>query len=493
MTDQLSLGLRRPQYPPTPDVLQSALAWSFFQRPSGAAALIFERLAQVGPRTLIISSTRPDSGEYKDAWRDALINNGVMSYGRPDALAVSQAVAGSIRGIEPVKGAGVPAAPIGPACALLTDASGAMATANPPNFAQLINQLFRLGVSVEEPDSSLASEMWYHALTRSASRGALSAIDRSVFEAVIQRLIPSAGRVADWPPRDVIPNDTTLPDNVPNWWKSADFDPSQTPFGWFRVAWSRLCSPDWVDVLPPRRWCDWASCVLRQAIAFGFLWEAHFYRTMARVVLGGESLLEDGSDPFAILSGRPLIEWGTTGSISARDVKPRIRAQLRTGLACREVFSDAEWKFDSRRSSSLADVVRHIKARARGPFIQDLRTALHDGPKPPGLKNLIETVEYSLLCRRDIGSSADYYGLTRTVSRRFTHIAPAPEWLVVIASLSATAPRQTCRLADVLISLRALGLGVRIDTVTAELERVGMCAGAPDADEGLLVSPAFGG
>lgn len=228
-------------------------------------------------------------------------------------------------------------------------------------------------------------------------------------------------------------------------------------------------------------------------MAFGFLWEAWFYGEIARALVGPAADAKES--PLIAASGRarPLLPWLNKGTISGRDIKPRLRHSLKSGLACQELVETIGERFAGRGPATILGLVATLRKNATKAEIDEARNAIAGRVQPRGLKNLVETVEYSLLCRRESGAAADHYGLTRTVSRRFTHVSPSPEWLVVIASLAALGPSQTCRLADVLGFVRSLGLQPPIDVVTAELERVGMCASAPDADEGLLVSPAFGG
>jgi hypothetical protein len=353
-----------------------------------------------------------------------------------------------------------------------------------------------LGSISSNPDCAptpLASELWYAAVMKVAKgTDLLRAIDAALFQSVIKaNLDPKA--IPDWPPCARPPNELSVPDGPPRWWTGSDFDPAETPFGWFAESWRKLCSDEWIQALPPRRWTDWASCLIRQALAFCFLWEAHFFRVLGRYVAMENS--EPPETAAARIRAAPLglIPWATAGSIATLDIKPRMRDLLRTGHACRAAFWEWQASTVAPKDKSLVGMLSYTRKRASKALRGQLVAALDGNAKAGGLSNLIETVEYSLLCRRDTGRSADFYGFTKTVSRRFTHVAPSPEWIVVISSVAAPGPSVGCRLADVIVSLQRLGLQPRIDTLVQELERAGLCASAPDGDEGILVSPAFGG
>lgn len=497
MTPWIFSDLYRPQYPPTPDVLQSALAWSFFAPApaNGARGFIYYRESATQPKRVQIVSTRPDIPE-SSAWISALRGQGLFYDGGPVEGEVAHAAANALVGIEPLKGTGNTAAPLGLAAALLQDPSGAMGVANPPNFAALINQIYLMGSPSSTPgraSTQLASELWFQAVTKIAKgTDLLRALDAALFHSVIKaNLDPKT--TPDWPPGARTPNKTSVPDGPPKWWTGSDFDPVDTPFGWFADSWKKLCSDEWILALPPRRWTDWASCLIRQALAFSFLWEAHFFRVLGRFVAIESS--ESPETAAARIRSAPmgLIPWATAGSIATLDIKPRVRDLLRTGLACRAAFWEWQASTVAPKDKSLIGMLNYMRQRASKALRKQLVQALDGNQEAGGLRNLIETVEYSLLCRRDTGRSADFYGFTKTISRRFTHVAPSPEWIVVISSVAAPGPSVGCRLADVIVSLQRLGLQPRIDTLVRELERAGLCASAPDGDEGILVSPAFGG
>ena len=488
--------LHRPQYPPTPDVLQSALGWSFFDAASTdtARGFIYDRQSSTQPKRVRVASTRPDLPDNR-IWISALHVQGLLTEGGPVDGVMARAAAESLIGVEPLKGTGITAAPLGLSASLLQDPSGAMGVANPPNFAALINQLFLLGSRpAKRPavPAKLASELWYEAITKIANGNRLlRSIDAALFQAVIKSNLDT-GALVEWPPRNRAPNKLSLPESPPDWWTGEDFACSETPFGWFADSWKKLCSEEWIQALPPRRWTDWASCLVRQALAFCFLWEAHFFTNLARYIVLDES--EPPESVAARITFPPigLVPWVTAGSIAALDVKPGMRNMLRIGHACRAAL----WKWQETTpqpsDSTLVSMLRHARRRATKALRRQLLDALDGSAQAGGLRNLVETVEYSLLCRRDTGRSADFYGFTKTVSRRFTHVAPSPEWIVVMSSVAARGPGLDCSLADVLASLRRLGLQPRIDTLVRELERAGLCASAPDGDEGILVSPAFG-
>lgn len=168
------------------------------------------------------------------------------------------------------------------------------------------------------------------------------------------------------------------------------------------------------------------------------------------------------------------------------DVMPSIRKLLTQGLACRNAIVEAVAKLEA-EPYDLADLVRAMRTQAQEP----VKRALTSSTRPAGLPNLIETVRYALLARGSI-EAPDHHALLKVVSRNYTHVAPAPEWIVVMSAMAASGPSGVVRLGDVQASLEALGFKPRIDFLLAELERAGLCASAADGDEGIEINLGFG-
>lgn len=168
------------------------------------------------------------------------------------------------------------------------------------------------------------------------------------------------------------------------------------------------------------------------------------------------------------------------------DVMPSIKKLLTQGLACRRAIIEATKGLDA-EPADLASLV--LALRDVPP--ESIRSALVGASRPAGLPNLIETVRYALLARSSL-DAPDHHALLKVVSRNYTHVAPAPEWIVVVSAMAARGPSDLVRLGDVQASLEALGFKPRLDFLLEALERAGLCASAPDGDEGIEINLGFG-
>lgn len=476
--------LRRPQYPSSPEVLLSALAWSVVPRAEGGdkAGLIYERFAAT--KGVIIQQTKP-SGSEMVRFGEQLSSFGVRALGEPKYADVAEAVATSLNGIRPLKGKGRSSSAIGIAPALLQDPVGGLSAENPPNFAQLINTIYALG----GPDiGTTAAERWFEAARHHASQAPLSGIERALATGTLAGLL----RESDpWPPTKPISLKVSRPSDPPPWWLAeVHKNGYATPFQWFRVAWDRLCSPDWHERLPARRWASWAICVLRHGLAFTFLWEANFFTEIARGVASKE-IDSETLARWAMVPVRPLVPY-RRGSVSEMNVGSSINKALAIGLACREAIEELIGE-EGHGVTSLAELVDLLRKRAGQAQHAELARALTGPSAGSRLGNLQETVRYSLLARTVASQGdVDHYGMLKTVNRNYTHVLPGAEWIVVMAAMAAPRPDSVVRLGDVMQSIKALGFQPRIDFLLAELERAGLCASSPDGDEGIEINLGFG-
>lgn len=469
--------LRRPQYPPSPEILLSALAWSLVERAKGTEhqGLIYLRHGRVR-RGVSITSTFPQK-ETLEAYRQALVAAGVRDANGDLSLDEARACALALKGMAVEKSAGTATSAIGVGVALMQDPIGGLAVANPPNFAHLFNTMYVLGGGVGQT----AAERWYEAAKQYSHERRLAAIEQPLVQCVLAKFIE--GGVSQLSnPR---PSRSSIPPVAPEWWRREVIDAGiGTPFSWFRTSWDRLCSPEWYEVLPARRWTSWALCTLRTALGFTFLWEAHFFSELARGALERDRA-ESHVVQRALCPPNPLIPY-QRGSISQMDVMPAIKRMLAQGQACRKAIEAALQK-ERQVFASLAEFVAWLRQSSR----EGLEQALGGGGDTSGSQNLEETVRYALL-QRGADSTADQNGLLRVVSKRFTHVAPGAEWIVVMSALSTPGPTHVLRLGDVQASLEALGFKPRIDFLLGELEKAGLCATASDGDEGIEIDLEFG-
>lgn len=474
------LDLKRPQYPSSPEVLLSALAWSVTPRSTehNETGLIYQRKESRAKRGVVIEQTMP-RGEALEAFRQSLQSNGWSTAAAGDLPKdVAVAAADAMLGVKPPKGVGYASSAIGFAGALLQDPVGSLATKNPPNFANLINTMYALGGNI---DGQTAASRWFDVARHYSETGNLKALEDAFAATTLKRFLPEG----IWRPETPEPAKGTTPEPVPSWWQEEIFSTGTgTPFSWFHNSWNRLCSPEWYKILPPRRWSGWAVCVLRNAIGFTFLWEANFFLELAR------GIADRKRDPgtvahWALSPTRPLIPY-QRGGIAQMNVMPSIKRLLTQGLACRKAITEATNNL-SHSPSNLTGLIEGLRAIDSN----SISAALGGSGNTGGLSNLIETVRYSLLAR-STPEAPDHHALLKVVSRNYTHVAPAPEWIVVMSAMSANGPSDIVRLGDVQSSLEDLGFKPRIDFLLGELERAGLCASASDGDEGIEINLGFG-
>lgn len=471
--------LKRPQYPSSPEVLLSALAWSVVPRAADQndTGLIYRRKDSRAKRGVTIEQTMP-RGEALEDFRTSLQSHGWSTTEGDLPLIVAEAAASAMLGVKPPKGVGYASSAIGLAGALLQDPVGGLATKNPPNFANLINTMYALGGGGND---KTAASLWFDVACYYSSTAELEALEDSFAETTLKRFLAEG----EWRPKLANATKTSLPERAPLWWQRDVIEKGVgTPFDWFHSSWSRLCSPEWYKTLPPRRWAGWAVCVLRNALGFTFLWEANFFLELARGVADLDR------DPVTVASWalsptRPLVPY-QRGGIAQMNVMPSIRQLLKQGLACRNAIIDAAGQL-SNTPKDLPELI----ASLRTANLESIKTALGCNRNPPGYSNLVETVRYSLLARSAM-DAPDHHALLKVVSRNYTHVAPAPEWIVVMSAMAAAGPSSVVRLGDVQRSLEDLGFKPRIDFLLAELERAGLCASASDGDEGIEINLGFG-
>lgn len=472
--------LKRPQYPSSPEVLLSALAWSVTPRTSGnkETGLIYHRKETQAKRGVVIKQTMPRH-ESLEAFRKHLQTNGwATSAGGDLPKEVAEAAAGALLGVKPQKGIGYTSSAIGFAGALLQDPMGGLAVRNPPNFANLINTMYSLGGG---SDRKTAAEQWFDVACHYSKSPKLEGLENALAATTLEQYLPEGS----WRPTAPTVSDASAPGPAPSWWQNeVVLMGTGTPFSWFHKSWNRLCSPEWYEILTPRRWAGWAVCVLRNAIGFTFLWEANFFLELARGIADHERDPETVAHR-ALSPTRPLIPY-QRGGIAQMDVMPSIKRLLTQGLACGKAIREEANELES-APERLADFIAAL--RSLNP--KAINVALGGNGYKGGLKNLTETVRYSMLAR-STDDAPDHHALLKVVSRNYTHVAPGPEWIVVMSAMAAHGPTDVVRLGDVQGSLEDLGFKPRIDFLLGELERAGLCASASDGDEGIEINLGFG-
>ena len=445
--------LNRPQYVPTPETLISALAWEVLEYDDSSLNDIGWRyLGEAKPQgrpPIRLSMPAESMASLGVALREA-----GFQHERPEEE-VAQAVANAIAGVRPAKGRSRAASPMTPALALMQNPEGMTGARNPANYASILEALYCLGASDEH---ARVADLWLKAAeSRISIDPVLNAVN-GAFSDIRAKYVRKAAS----------PAEATC---AAEGWQ-------QTPFGWFHDVWGRLTSADWVSALPPRVWTDWATTVLRLALAMGFLWECERYIRVCRAAIAGDEApsragLPGPDQPFE------LIPWADASlPPSSRNVRAIIRRKLHEGGRLRRILVNAE---DARGTGDLDDTLRGEE------FRRQVRNALNERDNPRYLQNLYETVVYSLL-RRDL---ADHYGLLANRGNAIAVINPGTEWVAVVASLSAGAPSSETHVGQVAWDLARLGLQPRLPDLIGLLEAAGLARGSADADHGVRVDSAF--
>ncbi len=460
--------LARPQYVALPEGFVSALAWNSLsvdisglgdgQRTIG----LRYRGDPVAKRNIVYRITEP-SGEKLESFGEALIQAGMQTDLKPREI--GSAVATSILGIRSSNGTFQPASPLTLSTSLLQNMSGIQGAANPPDLAGILETMFSLGSANSNIQSTLSS-LWLQAVEeRLAFDPLLNAIDRGVaatlFEGEIEKRSPKPVN-RDW---------------------AGIYESG--PFEWLATSWTNLTSTQWVNALPARVWTDWAATVLRMSFGLGFLWEAAWFESLARLLLRDEGLEWDDIQP----NMDELMPWYSSASgVQTRDVSSRLKWRAHRSVQIRQLISD--WlKLQEGLDDPVSDVLTAMNADSS--LKDSLRVALGSRRMTPSGKNLWESIRYSLLTRESKGPFADYYGLWAHRGARFVLPSPGVEWISVMASLSSPTADTTINLGRVTRGLELLGACPDRPDLVSLLEEAGLARGSADADQGVSVATAY--
>ncbi|GAA4892273.1 hypothetical protein GCM10025789_06600 [Tessaracoccus lubricantis] len=448
----LLLPLNRPQYVPSSETLISSLAWEVLESEAGHGANSGRRYMATGARADDVAQSRPVDSDALIAFAQALVKGGLVGEAGHYEL-IAEGVLNSVAGVRPTKAKSRAASPMTPGLALLQDAVGMTGLRNPVNYASILETMFLLGSDEKTGSPSMARRWLGAALRRRETDPLLRIIDDAFIDAY-----------GNYSPKDQPLPPETLRGLLPN-----------SPFGWLHDAWVKLTSDQWVDALPPRVWVDWATTVLRMGMAFGFLWEAERYRMMVQLAAEGK----DG--PTQVLTEPPeLLPWPASYlPVSTRSVRPAMRRRIDEGGQLRVLIAD-ELK---RTQDESGDWV------GSDAFLGQAREALNDPSRPSSLKNVYETVFYSLV-RRD---ESDHYGLLVRQTTNYTLVQPGTEWVAMIAGLSADGPGRPTYVGKIIAQLSRLGLRPPLPELVKLLEAAGLARGSADADHGVRVANPYEG
>lgn len=478
------LPLNRPEYIGSGEGILSALAWSLVEDPSSYAPSVYE-IAQrdsAHRRTYKVLETRPNA--------TGLVHAIAESYGVNfgfDKL-LDDGLLDVFRGVIPAKAIAYPSLPLVPKAAFLQDPRGVKGKKNPANYARIIEQFYFLG-SMHPEAPNAAATTWFDILSENEPAEILRALDDIAGKAGPVQVRNGVGQVAGV---TRLVNTSQEKEKAPEWIRSQS---GPNPFQWFKSAWDTLCTPQWKSALPRRRWCDWLTCVIRTALGMGYLWEAQFYIHLNNLLSDPEKCNGGSIQPPKI---GELLRW-TAGSekVTARDVNGNIRPVISLGDTIRKLVEELIANEAENQPSPLplaemtfVQLVEYlsllVKVSGKNPFQEIMETVVKS--KAP---NTIETVVYSLLCRAETGTEADFYSMLVRRSRRFLIIEPGPEWIVVMASLAAKDPGRSTTLGQVKQQLQMLGLRPSRQVMVNSLEQSGLTRSSHDSDDALEVAAAF--
>lgn len=277
-----------------------------------------------------------------------------------------------------------------------------------------------------------------------------------------------------------------------------------TPFSWFWEHWKSLCDVNeesWFNMLPTRRWVDWALCLLRTGLAFGYLWNArlltHVYRA-TRETIDNDTEQGERQALWAFLNGEYQLARVDDPSLprTHRNVSSAIKQVLLDGEEAKGNLAKIQdlvpkekiTSMISRENQALREYAEEWLKLIEGITLEEFEEEVPGFPK-----NVHEFIRYALRQRsseEDSRDQEDLYYVARSDARNFW-FEPGPEWLVVVASLCAGRPSGTCTLHELSNDLRLLGLDIARPILVQMLEEAGLTSDSPDADEAIIIESAF--
>ena len=479
----LLLGFRRPQYSAAPETYIAALAGSVLdipggewpdREPDGKPVHVVYKAVRGAPRSKLVK-THPGEGGAAGLrkWSAALQDAGI-DFRHADENEAATAFASALEGTLAAQAKGQAAVPMTRSLAMLQNLRGMTGAPRPFNLSGTLEQFYYLGRPGGSDDRQTAAGRWLAAVGR---RTEASPVLKALDQAVASSLIPP---ISELHPPGATPIGPVLG--------------ASTPFGWFHDAWNRLTSKEWVELLPDRRWSDWAATVLRNAIGFGYLWEARWYEAIAdRIIQGPDVAGETTWDELveAMRVGQ-LLSWEDS---DARPAKRKVSDNLNNMLQrMTPLVEELDNQIKSGgQSETVPDGLRRIardeNARRRlDDVIHGKRVQGLHGPN----NNSLEAVRYALK-ERDSKTTRDmdHYGFLRLTPNNWFIVEPATEWTAVVASLSIPEPGGSTTVSHLRGELARLGLRPNDKELIRHLVAAGLAVGSADAEGALTVNSAF--
>ena len=474
----LLLGINRPEFFSNPESLVFGLVEGVYgttwpkddgDKYSGATF----KAASTGRAPMTLHVTEPyRKVERGQRWEEAL-NEGGIDFREVAANKAGMAFAAAITGTKPKRASGQAAVPLTTSLANLQDLRGVFVKPGPANVYQIIERMYLLGSRDAEP-ASTAVGRWVSAVER---RLETDPILRAVDDAVVSALLPGGRR----------PEAKNVPPPAPR----GPWLGENTPFAWFHDVWNRLTGTDWVGSLPERRWIDWATTVLRTATGLGHTWEVRWYQTIAKAVVKGPGVAQgmDWEQLVAQANQEPLIRWEHSSRPPGHAaIGSELRAALLTHSGLVQTLED---HLDSRNNEGESVTDALVRLAEDGEARKAFGDALGGRRQGNPIQNTDYAVRYTLQEREGASENElDLYGFLAG-SGQWHRVDPSPEWIAVMASLSMSGPKAESTTSAVEDDLRRLGLRPPLEELVKRLERAGLAASSPDADEAVRVRCAY--
>lgn len=274
----------------------------------------------------------------------------------------------------------------------------------------------------------------------------------------------------------------------------------RTPFAWFWRKWQNLTAPErrWHEVLPARRFADWALCLLRTGLAFSYLWEAEFFSRLHESVAARQNSQTGQTGGVnrirALLNEGAILASFEPPSVPAsqKGIWPATAELLARGYVARKRFfealdGDTVGPAGGELSIKLENWVNGLSSQQLTLLATPLQTQRRTA------NNQKEFVRYLILPRSsndDSVDQADFYYLARSNTRHLW-FHPGPEWLVVVTSLLCASPGGQCTLGALTDDLASLGVRIERSILVGLLEEAGLSTDSPDADNALVIRSGF--
>lgn len=488
------LRLNRPQFANMPELLVSSIVWGVVGRSDDHPplevdsadkiydAVAYESYDSSPPKKLKIGYTRAERGSAR--WiRIVESLQEDLDVPRTEAENAAEILLDEIRALRPAKSKTYAAVPMNLGTALMQDRKGLLRAPGPANYASILERMYVLGggkdsaakkliLALESPEGG--NPPWLENALRASAPLYLQKTEDILRATVDGTVNPKVGA-------------------QPLWLKGED-----TPFSWFVAAWDALCEDGWVERMPRRRWVDWTSCVLRNALGIGFLFEMNLFRTLILGVASSDR--PDEVSRAALSKHRALLRWNDEARVSERSVKEQIETTVQQGTAAmtlmrrwvEEGCSDpADFDSDPNGLASWVQAARDwLEAKGQLEIETEISLEFEVARDSRAANNVDETIMYALSGRSDAPGATDLYGLLKRRGRYYI-VDPGQEWLVVMSSLSAAKGQSITRVADVDRALRSLSLRPGYLSIVKRLEASGLARGSHDADEAIEVQVAF--